>query len=38
MGSSRGTLVNKEWTSKDATNKPASCLQIILANSNNPSK
>ena len=33
MVSSRGTLVNKESTSKDAINKPASCSQIILANS-----
>ena len=33
MASSRGTLVNKESTSKDAINKPASCSQIILANS-----
>ena len=27
-----GTLVNKELTSKDAINKPASCSYIILAN------
>ena len=33
MVSSRGTLVNKESTSKDAINKPASCSQTILANS-----
>ena len=33
MASSRGTLANKESTSKDAINKPASCSQIILANS-----
>ena len=33
MVSSRGTLVNKESTSKDAINQPASCSQIILANS-----
>ena len=33
MVSSRGTLVNKESTSKDAINKPATCSQIILANS-----
>ena len=30
---SRGTLLNKESTSKDAINKPASCSQIIFANS-----
>ena len=30
---SRGTLVNKESTSKDAINKAASCSQIILADS-----
>ena len=28
-----GTLVNKESTSKDAVNRPASSSQIILANS-----
>ena len=33
MASSREKLVNKESTSKDAINKPASCSQIILANS-----
>ena len=33
MVSSKGTLINKESTSKDAMNKPVSCLQIILANS-----
>ena len=33
MASSRGKLVNKESTSKDAINKPASCSQIILADS-----
>ena len=33
MVSSRGTLVNKESTSKHARNKPASCSQIFLANS-----
>ena len=33
MVSSRGTLVNKESTSEDAINKPASCSQIIFANS-----
>ena len=33
MVSSRGTLVNKESTSKDDINKPASCSKIILANS-----
>ena len=32
MVSSRGTLVNKELTSKDTVNKPGSCSQIILAN------
>ena len=32
MVSSRGALVNKEPTSKDAKNKPASYSQIILAN------
>ena len=31
--SSRGTLANKKSISKDAINKPASCLQMILANS-----
>ena len=31
MVSSRETLVNKESTSKDVINKPASCSQIILA-------
>ena len=31
--SSRGTLVNKKSASKGAINKPASCSQIILANS-----
>ena len=33
MVSSKGTLVYKESTSKDAINRPASCSQIILANS-----
>ena len=33
MVSSSGTLVKKESISKDAINKPASCSQIILANS-----
>ena len=33
MVSSRGALVNKESTSKDAINKPASCSQITLADS-----
>ena len=33
MVSSRGTLVNKESTSKYAINKEASCFQIVLANS-----
>ena len=35
MVSSRRTLVNKESTSEDATNKPTSCSQIIkkIANS-----
>ena len=33
MVSTRGTLVNKESTSKDALNKQASCSQVILANS-----
>ena len=31
--SSKGALLNKESTSKDAINKPASCSQIIFANS-----
>ena len=33
MVSSRGTLVSKELTSKDAINNRASCSQISLANS-----
>ena len=33
MVSSRGTLINKESISKDSINKPATCSQIILANS-----
>ena len=34
MVSSGGTWVNEESTSKDAINKPASCSQTILTNSN----
>ena len=33
MVSSRAALINKEPTSKDAINKPASCSQIVFANS-----